>query len=221
MKIALLQPTFCPNLYDLACMLQADEVLVQDCEEWSRKCRVHRAKIRTPGGIQWINIPVRTEDRSKPINKIRINHETLWWEPILKALKYNYRNSIYFDFYEPEITADFQKARNYTYLMPFSLYLRRRVFTYLQLSIPHKLASEVSWYDSNPDLLAEKTGAEAILHEHKSRHYMRQATRYFREPDFTHPKYRQHFPGFEPHCCLLDLLFQFGPESFKITDQLY
>jgi len=221
MEIALLQPTFCPNLYDLACMLQAHEVLLQDCEDWSRKGRIHRAKIRAPEGTQWINIPVRTEDRSKPINKVRIDHETPWWEPILKALKYNYRNSIYFDFYEPEISADFQKARDYTYLMPFSLYFRRRLFTYLQLNISYKLASEVSWYDSDPDLLAERRGAAIIFQEHKSRHYMRQATRYIQHPDFSHPRYRQHFAGFEPYCCLLDLLFQFGPESFKITDQLY
>ena len=221
MNIALLQPTFCPNLYDMACILQSDNVILQDCEQWSRKGRVHRAKIRAPEGTQWINIPIKTEDRNKPINHVRIDQSRAWREPILKALKYNYRNSIYFDFYEPEITADFEKATTYTYLMPFSLFMRKRILRYLQITDSYTLSSDVSKYHSNPDVLAEQLGAEAIYLEHKSRHYMRQPIHYHQHPEFNHPTYRQHFPGFEPHCCLLDLLFQFGPESFKIMDQLH
>jgi len=60
MKLALILPQFAPNLYDIAVMLQADRIILQDVEEWSRKSRVHRARIRTPEGTQWINIPIKT-----------------------------------------------------------------------------------------------------------------------------------------------------------------
>lgn len=220
MKLALLFPQFAPNLYDLAIMLQADRVILEDTERWSRKSRIHRAQIRTPEGTQWINIPIRTEDRKKAVRDVRMDHSEDWVTPLLRTIEYNYRNSIYYDFYEPEIKADFESAYDYTYLMEFVLYIQRRLLRFMDLKINYELASEVEDYASNPDRLAEQLGADTLFQEHDSRHYLRQSEQYKREPEFEHPQYHQHFEGFEPWCSLLDVLFQFGPESFRITDQL-
>jgi hypothetical protein len=222
MTLALLHPAFAPNLYDLAAMLQADRVVLQDAEPWSRKGRVHRALIRAPEGTQYINIPVRTEDRKKRINEVRIDQESDWITPLLRSLKFNYRNSLYFDFYEPEIAADFNEGRSYEYLLPFVLHLRRRLFRFLELEdLLHKevLAGDLDGYTSDPDQFAAQMSADRLFQEHGSRHYQRQAGMRT-DPVFTHPEYRQHFDGFEPWCCLYDLLFQYGPESFRITDTL-
>ncbi|PAU94460.1 hypothetical protein CK503_06585 [Aliifodinibius salipaludis] len=219
MKLALLTPQFAPNLYDLAVMLQADRIILQNVERWSRKSRIHRAQIRTPEGTQWINIPIRTEDRKKAIKDVRMDHSDDWVTPLLRTLEYNYRNSIYYDFYEPEIKADFKSAYDYSHLMDFILYIQKRLFRFMDISIDYELASKLSAYDSNPDLLAQRLGANTLFQEHYSRHYQRQAKQKS-DPIFDHPKYHQHFEGFEPLCCILDVLFQFGPESFRITDQL-
>lgn len=221
MTLALLQPTFAPNLYDLAAMIQADRIVLQDVEQWSRKGRVHRALIRTPVGSQYINIPVRTDDRKKAIKDVRIDQEEDWTTPILRSFRYNYRNSFYFDFYEPEIEADFNEGRGYDYLLPFVLYLRKRLFRFLELKISQKevLASSLAAYTSDPDQLATQMGAGSLFQEHESRHYQRQGKVRI-DPEFNHPQYRQHFEGFEPWCCLYDLLFQYGPESFKVLDRL-
>lgn len=221
MTLALLQPTLGPNLYDLAVMIRSDRVILQDLEAWSRKGRVHRARIRTPEGTGYIHIPVRTEDRSKAICDVRIDHQEEWITPLLKTLTYNYRNSLYFDFYEPEIRADFQSGRDAEYLLPFLLYLRKRLFRFLELDLTNKemLSSDLSVYEPDPDKLAGEMGVDLMYQEHRSRHYQRQA-RMRSEPDFIHPVYRQHFSGFEPWCSLYDLLFQYGPENFRITDRL-
>ena len=219
MKLALLTPQFAPNLYDLAAMLQADRIILQDVERWSRKSRIHRAQIRTPEGTQWINIPIRTEDRKKAIKDVRMDHSEDWVTPLLRTLEYNYRNSIYYDFYEPEIKADFESAYDYTYLMEFILYIQKRLFRFMDINIDYKLASELPTYDSNPNLLVKQLNADILFQEHDSRHYQRQAKQKS-DPDFEYPEYHQHFEGFEPWCCILDVLFQFGPESFRITDQL-
>lgn len=219
MNLALLLPQFAPNLYDLAAMLKADCVILQDVEKWSRKSRVHRAKIRTPNGTQWINIPVRTEDRKKAIREVRIDHSKDWITPLLRTLEYNYRNSIYYDFYEPEIKADFQSATEYTYLMNFVLFIQKRLLQFMELSITYKLASDIPEYTSNPDVLADRLNIEKLVQEYDSRHYQRQS-----QTDnklmFNHPRYHQHFDGFEPWCSILDILFQFGPESFKIIEKI-
>jgi hypothetical protein len=219
MILALLLPQFAPNLYDLAVMLQSDRIILQDTERWSRKSRVHRAKIRVPEGTQWVNIPVQTEDRKKAVKDVRIDHSDDWVSPLLRTLKYNYRNSLYFDFYEPEIKADFESAPDFTFLMEFVLFIQKRLLSFMDLKIHYELASQIREYTSNPDLLADRLGADILFQEHDSRHYQRQAKNRV-EPDFDHPKYHQHFEGFEPNCSILDVLFQFGPESFRITDRL-
>lgn len=219
MKLALLFPQFAPNLYDLAAILRADQIILQDTEQWSRKSRVHRAQIRTPEGTQWINIPIKTKDRKKPINQVRIEHERDWIAPLLRSIEYNYRNSIYYDFYEPEIKADWQSAVEYTYLLPFILYIQNRLLQFMELEIDYKLASEIDNYSSDPDAFARQLNADQLWQEYDSRHYQRQA-KMKSDLDFTHPAYHQHFEGFEPGCCILDVLFQFGPESFRITDEL-
>ncbi|TVR18245.1 MAG: hypothetical protein EA391_02695 [Balneolaceae bacterium] len=219
--LSILQPVFIPDLYDLAAVLKSDTVVLQDTETWSRKGRTHRAKIRTPDGTQYINIPIVTEDRGKPIHQVRIDHSTNWIEQNLRSLEYNYRNSVYFDFYEPEISADFQSAKDHEYLLPFNLFLRERLFRFMEIEVTANtiLASELEEYHSNPDLLTKNLNAEIYYQEHDARNYQRQGKKRS-ELSFTHPIYRQHFDGFEPGCCLLDLLFQYGPESFQIIDQI-
>lgn len=221
MKLAILQPVFIPDLHDLAVILAVDKILLQDSETWSRKGRTHRAKIRTPDGTQYLNIPVRTEDRDKPINKVRIDHDSEWIEPLLRSIEFNYRNSVYFDFYEPEIRADVESAANYKYLMPFVLYIRKRIFQFLEMEIDAETvySSQLQTYDSNPDQTAKNLQAEIYYQEPGSRHYQRQGKNKSQFA-FTHPDYRQHFEDFEPGCCLLDLLFQYGPESFRVIEHL-
>lgn len=219
MKLALLLPQFAPNLHDLAVMLQADQIILQDVAQWSRKSRVHRAQIRTPEGTQWINIPILTEDRDKPIKDVRIDHSTDWITPLLRTIEYNYRNSIYYDFYEPEIKADFKSAAEHKYLQPFILYIQKRLFRFMDIQINFTLASKLENYTTDPNQLAQQRGADILFQEYDSRHYQRQAPMKS-ELNFTHPTYHQHFDGFEPYCCILDVLFQFGPESFRITDKM-
>ena len=221
MKLSILQPSLIPDLSDIAAMFAANVVVIQDSEQWSRKGRSHRAVIRTPEGTQYLNVPVHTEDRKKEIRHVRIDHAENWIDPMLRAIEFNYRNSIYYDFYEPEIRTDIESGADFEYLLPFSLHLEKRLFQFLEIEITADIlySSEMENYHSNPDKLAEILGADTYYQELGARHYQRQGGNRTELP-FTHPAYRQHFEGFEPGCCLLDLLFQYGPESFKVLDQL-
>jgi hypothetical protein len=219
MKAALLFPQFAPNLYDLSIMLKADRIILQDVEQWSRKSRVHRARIRTPQGTQWIRIPIRSEDRKRPVNKLRIDHSRNWISPLLRSLEYNYRNSIYYDFYEPDIRNLFQSAVDFTYLQPFILRLFEKLYQLINVYPDYSLASDLPCYTSDPQQLTRNLNASELYFEQNSRHYQRRDGM-VSDPGFTHPVYYQHFEGFEPDCCILDMLFQLGPECFRVTDQL-
>ena len=223
MPIAILQPVLIPDLHDLAVMKAADTVIIQDSERWSRKGRTHRASIRTPEGTDYLNVPVMTEDKKKEIREVRINQDEDWIGPILRALKFNYSNSVYYDFYEPEIESLFQDGREFNYLISFSNHIKGRLFEFLEIKDEIKaeflLSSKMPAYDSDPDKLSKVLGEDRYFQEHDARHYQRQGHNKTELP-FVHPVYRQHFDGFEPYCCILDLLFQFGPESFRVIDQV-
>ncbi|HKK46464.1 MAG TPA: WbqC family protein, partial [Balneolaceae bacterium] len=158
-------------------------------------------------------------DRKKAIKDVRMDHSEDWVSPLLRAIEYNYRNSIYYDFYEPEINADFRSAYDYTFLLNFVLFIQGRLFRFMDIGVDYELASNVPEYTSDPDLLAQRLHSEKLLQEFDSRHYQRQA-KHKRDLKLEHPQYHQHFEGFEPECSILDVLFQFGPESFRIIDQL-
>lgn len=219
--LAILQPTLIPDLHDLAVMITADTIVFQDTELWSRKGRTHRALIRTPEGTDYISVPVMSADKKKQINDVRIDHGRDWIHPILQSLEFNYRNSVYYDFYEPEIRADIELGSSFEYLLDFSLFLKNRLFQFLEIEILADITfgSGVKHYSSDPDKLAKHFGTETYYQEHDARHYQRQGQKQT-SLIFEHPEYRQHFDGFEPYCCLLDLLFQYGPESFRVIDEL-
>jgi hypothetical protein len=223
MPFALLQPVLIPDLHDIAVMKAVDTVIIQDSEVWSRKGRTHRAIIRTPEGTDYLNVPVRSEDKKKEIRQVRINQDVDWINPILRALQFNYSNSVYYDFYEPEIESLFESGSDFTYLTEFSNHLKEQLFTFTELNeeIEAKItrSSELKSYDPDPDQLSKTLGDSVYYQEHDARHYQRQG-RHKSDLNFRHPEYRQHFEGFEPNCCILDLLFQYGPESFRIVDKL-
>lgn len=219
--LAVLQPVLIPDLHDLAVMLAADTIVFQDSEAWSRKGRTHRALIRTPAGTEYLSVPVLKSDKKKPIRDVRIDHTRDWFTPLWRTLEFNYRNSIYFDFYEPEIHADLMTGHHFEFLADFSLFLKKRLFQFMEMDLQAEIhfSSGMRRYTSDPDQLAERLNAGILYQEHDARHYQRQGKK-SRMPNFHHPEYRQHFQGFEPYCCLYDLLFQYGPESFLIIDQI-
>ncbi|MEQ9309548.1 MAG: WbqC family protein [Balneolaceae bacterium] len=219
MKIAILTPQFAPNLFDVASMLKADRVILQDVEKWSRKGRTHRAEIRNENGTQWINLPIKGEDRKKAINNVRLDHSQRWFDPFLNAITHNYKNATWFDFYEEELKFDIMKVNDFEFLIDFNLYFFNRMLQFLEVDIHIELASKVEGYSTFPDECALNLGADILFLEHKSKNYQRQSREKVTSLSF-HPIYRQAYPGFEPNCSILDLLLNKGKESFRIIEKL-
>lgn len=208
MKIALIQPQFAPNLYDLSAMLKADRVIFLDTDTWSRKGRSHRAKIRNEEGTQWINIPIKTEDKGKVIKQVRIDHSEAWKESFWNGILHNYSTATYFDFLHDELLADFNTASGLEKLIDFNLFFFRRIFKYLELDIAWELKS----------VLGETDIPQSVIYqEYKSRNYIRQLENY-EVALIEHPVYRQAHPGFKEGCSVLDVLLNYGLESYKVIE---
>lgn len=219
MRLALLQPQFAPNLFDLVSMLKADRIILQDVEKWSRKGRTHRAEIRNEEGTQWINLPIVGEDRKKAIKDVRLDHSQRWFEPFWNAIAHNYKNALFFDYYEGELLADILMVNEFEYMLDFNRYFFDRLCIYMELDVKAELASETDGYSTYPDECAQNLRAEDIYLEHKSKNYQRQSE-HASKVLIDGLTYRQAYPGFIHGCSCLDLLLNVGPESFKILDEL-
>ncbi len=225
---ALLLPGYSPDLAWLARALHAGRVILDDLHPFSRKSKVHRTKIRTPDGHQWLTIPFVSEDRRKPIREVRIDDRRPWLGHHLQALEYNYRNSPWFDFYEPEIRADLEKTSGCGLLVDAVRHLMQRQWLYLELPDFPEWSSELMSQSGMGEFadwpyLPENDRME-IWQEPHSRHYQKPHPNAVRtgtvQPVFHIPEYRQHFPGFVPGCGILDLLFEYGPDAWQVLDKL-
>ena len=218
---ALILPPFLPNLYDLAVMFNGNPVIVADHQRFSRKSRVHRGRIRTPDGeSQWLTLPIPSDERRSPLHSVTIA-DTSGSGEWIKQLTYCYSNAPYFDFLIEELKADLSEAEQFSLLTDVTGYIFSRLARYLELpEISMTKASQMKEWDDNPDQLARNLNASEVYQEHRSRHYLRQAE-CRTDPDVHIPEYRQTGTGFVPWCCLFDLLFEYGPEAFRITDLLF
>lgn len=219
MKLALLQPQFAPNLYDLAAMLKADLVIWQDVEKWSRKGRTHRAKIRGQNGLQWINLPIVSEDKENAIKEVRIDQSEDWLTPFWNAIYHNYRTATYFDLYVDELRADLEKGSEFNRLLDFDLFMFKRLMLYLELQIDPVLSSELTEYSTYPDELKHILHADELYLEHNSKNYQRKS-KYSVSALVKHPIYKQADREFISGASVLDLLLNYGKESFRIIDEL-
>lgn len=200
-------------------MLKADLIVWEDVEKWSRKGRSHRAQIRGHNGLQWINLPIMTEDKIKAIKDVRIDHSREWLEPLWNAIYHNYQTATYFDLFADELRNDFETAAKFEKLLDFDLYFFERMTTYLEIDLHPKLSSDIPEYDTFPDEFIKNIGIHTLYLEHESKNYQRQTGQAVSALK-NHPDYPQAAEGFVPGCSLIDLLLNCGKESFKVLNKL-
>jgi len=222
MVAALQLPTAFPDLDWLYRWMHSDVMLLHTGATFNRKSSVHRGKIRQPNGTQWVYMPVHPEDRRLPLHTCRTDPDSGWLTPLLRSFEFNYRNSPYFDHYEPEIRADFQQAAAMSSWLEAATHLNQRLWQYLEIaSLP-----PVEYIpDNNAPLLNPDNNHDTvrILPEKNSRNYLDTlGLKIDNTPvDISNRiRYDQHFGGFEAGCCLYDVLFETGPDFWQIVDAM-
>jgi hypothetical protein len=229
---ALLLPSILPDMAWLEAFLRADEILILDNQLFSRKSRVHRGKIRTPESTQWIHIPIHNNDKKLRLRDCRIDNNQNWFTPLWRSIEFNYRNSIYFDFYEAEIKNDLLELRQIDLFIDGYAFFVNKLFDYLEIdgitgqnrTLTHKSTS-VTTLDKDFTLAGlfqdgtSKSNTGSLIMEYDSKNYLNQAVP--SDTFYRLPEYRQHFGGFEPNCCLIDLLFEMGPNTWAVLDTLF
>jgi hypothetical protein len=226
---AFLLPSVLPDMAWLEAFLRAEKVILLDNKPFSRKSRVHRGKIRTPESSQWIHIPIRNEDKKSLLKDCRINFKTDWFTPLWRSIEFNYRNSIFFDFFEADIKNDLSELKQFSLFTDAADYFTSKLFNYLEIDgitgVSDALKSKakaISKVDPHFNMTSLVHNESSIINsgkyilEYDSKNYLNPVVQ--SDSFYRIPTYKQHFGGFEPNCCIIDLLFEMGPNAWTILD---
>ena len=216
------QPNYQPWVGLFHKVSQADVWVLADDVQFTSPGFINRNRIRTPGGSQWLTIPVQTKSRgTQQIAEVETVDQA-WQRKHWEAIRHNYHQAAHFD-----------EARGFLesfYAVPNKRLLDVNVGLiqwFLEL-----LASDVEIrFSSQFDVAADRTQRLVDLVRRcecdaylagsgASKDYLQVAA--FEEAgielmfsDFKHPIYDQCHDGFEPNLSAIDLVLNCGASEAR------
>jgi hypothetical protein len=227
MRIAVTQPTYLPWLGYFDLIDQVDTFVLLDTVQFEKQSWQQRNRIKAPAGLQWLTVPVVFRGRlgqkimDVEIRDVEFSHKHL------RAIQVNYGRARFFNEYFHQISSILQECRVGTHLVDLNLRLLHWLAELCGVRTPMVLASSLAQEGRRAELLAnicQKLGASQYVSPLGSACYLLDEMNSFRNcgvevvfQNYTHPEYKQLFPPFLTHACVLDLVFNEGGSSLEIV----
>lgn len=212
--LAVRPPEYFPRLAYMALVQQADHFILADTFPYRRQSFQNRSKLRSPQGWHWITVPVFGNRDGAPISEVEIKTEGRWLEKHWRSFLYNYRTTMYFDFFEDSFRPFFEQA--WTHLSPC---VCRSVELLAELFGLSTTVTRASQLDGAPASLADvvqATGAEMVAVPEQDASSATLPGVEVQAVAYEHPTYHQNFEGFEAGMSAADLVFNYGREAQRI-----
>ena len=218
-KVAILQSNYIPwkGYFDL--IARVDEFILYDDMQFTKNDWRNRNKIKTPGGVEWISVPVGQDIRRR-IRDVTLP-ENGWQQKHWRTLENNYRRAACFT----EVAgwlAPLYLQRHHTHLSDLNRELIEAVCTYLDI----KTKISNSWDYELPEgkterlaALCRQAGASEYFSGPAARDYidvsvLDRAGIKLTWIDYAgYPPYPQLWGEFSHEVSVLDLLFNCGRQS--------
>jgi hypothetical protein len=229
-RVAILQSNYIPwkGYFDL--IASVDEFVIFDDMQYTRRDWRNRNQIKTPGGVQWLSVPVMTKGNYHvPIREIMLDGSD-WAPKHWRTLTQNYRRAPHFDaiaeWLEPLYT-DLSE----THLSPMNRTFLEAVCGYLKIQTPLTNSWDYASADDKSQRLASicaQAGGTEYVSGPAARDYLDEQV--FAEAGISvswfdyagYPEYPQLWGEFTHNVTILDLLFNAGPEAatyMRFTDR--
>lgn len=179
-------PEYLPRLESLLPILRVGRGVWRADRPFSRQGWQNRTRLRNPDGWQWITVPVEHGQFGQSIAQTRIAYHDGWRKRHLKALKYNYSTTPFYDHYAGDV-ATLLEERHETLDM-----LNKAGMNLILRWLKH----DFTW-----ETRSESPGGKRVEAAVRD------------EGPFKHPVYRQNYDGFIPDMSCLDILFNNGPAA--------
>ncbi len=222
MIVAIHQPQYLPWLGYFDKMDQADAFCYLDNVQFKKNEWQNRNRIKTSQAWQWITVPVQYRFPQKII-EVTVNKTVKWQHKHIQALVTNYKKSRYFDDYfsifESALKQDFETIADVNIQMITQIreILRinsKPVVRASELSLsedPTGRLIDICRHFGGDTYLAGQDGANYMDMEQFDKSGIKVITQ-----EFNHPEYPQCFGNFQSHMSIIDLIFNYGPESLSI-----
>lgn len=227
MLVAGHQPNYLPYLGFFHKLASVERFMLVDTVQFVKRGPfgwIHRNKLRTREGWQWLSLPVKTSGKfDQTCMEAELQNQLDWRRKHWRAIEFNYRGAPHFAAYAPRFAAVYE--REWTHVSPLAAALIREIACAFGIATPIDVASECGVKGEAHELLeniCRHYGAARYLSGVHGKDYlnlddMRGRGIGIEFQEFTHPVYRQCQPGpFEPSMCALDLLFNEGDRAREI-----
>jgi hypothetical protein len=216
-RVAIVQSNYIPwkGYFDL--IASADEFILLDDVQFTRRDWRNRNQIKTPSGLKWLTVPVEVKGKyHQPVKDTRIAGE--WANVHWRALTHNYGRAQHF----AEIAALVEPLyidRNYEFLSDLNATFIATVCDYLGIETMVSRSSDYQLVEGRTERLAslcEQAEASVYISGPAARAYLEKknfdergiAVEWF---DYSgYPEYPQLWGDFEHAVTILDLLFNCG-----------
>jgi hypothetical protein len=220
-KVAIVQSNYIPwkGYFDLINL--ADEFILFDDVQYTRRDWRNRNKIKTPHGVIWLTIPVRVKNKLSQTIKETIVSDPEWNQKHWKAIVHSYSRAKCFRNYkglfeELYLGAEdrFLSQINYRFLTAICEILG--IKTKLSWSMDYKL---VEGKTGRLVDLCKQANATEYISGPSAKGYIDEAlfkagSIELRYMDYSgYPEYDQLSPPFEHNVSVIDLIFNVGPEA--------
>lgn len=141
--VVITQSNYIPWRGYFAMIAQADELIVLDCVQYTRRDWRNRNQIKTPSGIQWLTIPVEVKGKYlQAIDETRIA-DPAWAAAHVRSLQANYRRAQAYESAAPWIFDLLEGAAKCPMLTEVNIALLSAMCGYLGISTPIRQSTDV------------------------------------------------------------------------------
>ncbi|BCF98106.1 hypothetical protein PPGU19_026750 [Paraburkholderia sp. PGU19] len=217
--IAIVQSCYIPwkGFFDL--IASADEFILYDDMQYTRRDWRNRNLIKTPQGLTWLSVPVKVKGKYfQSIRETEIDGSA-WQEKHWKSICQNYRRAPYFDEFS-KVFESLYLEKEYTHLSDLNRTFIEKICTLLDISTALKWSWDYSLADGKTERLVNlctQAGGTDYVSGPAARDYIDknlfdQAGVNLHYFDYSnYPEYPQLWGKFEHGVSILDLLFSCGP----------
>lgn len=222
MKVAVIQSNYIPwkGYFDI--IHDADVFVFYDDVQYTKNDWRNRNKIKTPGGLAWLTIPVGT-DLNRLICQVTLP-DSGWQQAHWDKLATAYQTAPFYRYYR-DFFREIYLAKRWELLSELNQHIIRRIAVDL-------LGIKTEFHDVREYQLGalrlerlmqllEQTGAQEYISGPSAAKYIEperfaQANIKLTYKDYSnYPEYPQLYPPFEHAVSIVDLLFQVGPDAPK------
>jgi hypothetical protein len=221
--IAVAQPTFLPWIGWFDLVDQVDLFIILDDVAFSKQSWQQRNRIRTPYGLEYLSVPVRTAGRTgQLILDCEVDNQ-LFVAKVIKSLKVNYSRAPFFLKAIEEFTETFKCSLNNNKLVELNSSIISLMTKWLDIKTPMIFSSTIGVNGKRGEYIAaicENVGAKKYISPAGAEEYLIEDKASFDRRGievliqvYEHPSYDQQFNPFIPFASALDLIFNVGPAS--------